>query len=601
MNMKKLIQTMTDIEQGKRQLNESAVAECGEMEGSMPAPMPAPENPGNPVTMNINLSASGMDHVADLMRLMQQAGLEKAGPAPAPTMPMRMDMENLRDKMNSLENSSLEDDVRDIEEYANEPDEEYQDHNYMLNDLAGGLNKPKKMYKPAAGGDNPMAVETIKDRLYNALSEKKAKPDYLDFDGDGDRKEPMKKALADKKKKGSVKEAELDEISSDLAKRYTKAAKMDRDFNDDDIARLAKSGQSTRDMHKKNAKRTKGIYRAKSRIENEAEVQEGAPPLSPKFIKQLQITFGDKPMLSPRETRKVEDMIDKMSIENLKQLVSADIPHVSDIAKQYIRNNTPGGMKQEAEVQAPSHELSDMSRQASRIAQMIKRKINSGEQMDDRDYNQLAELGSVLSRLGASFGPKSMKDVMIHMKQYTDDRNEEGHDYPEFDVNRFKELLAMAKSTSESMIGEISTKKAANYINKAKSQKDAEDNKNRSVPDWADKKPGKDDNEGKKKAVKDKESRKKVDEISKDLARNYYRKASKDIGDQARSADDYRSGSSNLKGRLDRTYNRDGSRTTDADREKDRDTISKYDAGRKNAERKIKNRATGIGNAAKRM
>jgi hypothetical protein len=198
-------------------------------------------------------------------------------------------------------------------------------------------------------------------------------------------------------------------------------------------------------MHKKNAKRTKGIYRAKSRIENEAEVQEGAPPLSPKFIKQLQITFGDKPMLSPRETRKVEDMIDKISIENIKQLVAANIPHISDMAKQYIRNNTPGGMKQEAEVQAPSHELSDMSRQASKVAQMIKRKINSGEQMDDRDYNQLAELGSVLSRLGASFGPKSMKDVMAHMKQYTDDRNEEGHNYPEFDKNRFKELLAMAK------------------------------------------------------------------------------------------------------------------------------------------------------------
>jgi Zn-dependent oligopeptidase len=102
-------------------------------------------------------------------------------------------------------------------------------------------------------------------------------------------------------------------------------------------------------------------------------------------------------------------------------------------------------MKQEAEVQAPNHELSDMSRQASRIAQMIKRKINSGEQMDDRDYNQLAELGSVLSRLGASFGPKSMKDVMAHMKQYTNDRNEEGHNYPEFNTNRFKELLAMAK------------------------------------------------------------------------------------------------------------------------------------------------------------
>ena len=30
------------------------------------------------------------------------------------------------------------------------------------------------------------------------------KPDYLDFDKDGNKKEPMTKALADKKKKGGV-------------------------------------------------------------------------------------------------------------------------------------------------------------------------------------------------------------------------------------------------------------------------------------------------------------------------------------------------------------------------------------------------------------
>ena len=55
------------------------------------------------------------------------------------------------------------------------------------------------MYKPAAKGDNPMAVESIKDRLWAALNEKKAKPDFLDMDKDGNKKEPMKKAVADKK------------------------------------------------------------------------------------------------------------------------------------------------------------------------------------------------------------------------------------------------------------------------------------------------------------------------------------------------------------------------------------------------------------------
>ena len=97
------------------------------------------------------------------------------------------------------------------EEWSNEPDEDYKDTEYMTKDLAGGLNREKKMFKPAAKGDNPMAVadeatfESIRDRLYKALTEKKAKPDFLDMDKDGNKKEPMKKAVADKKKK--VKEA----------------------------------------------------------------------------------------------------------------------------------------------------------------------------------------------------------------------------------------------------------------------------------------------------------------------------------------------------------------------------------------------------------
>jgi len=71
----------------------------------------------------------------------------------------------------------------------------------MIKDLSGGLNRQKKSYAAAQDGDNAMAVETIKDRLLAALNEKKAKPDYIDIDGDGDTEEPMKKAAKDKKKK----------------------------------------------------------------------------------------------------------------------------------------------------------------------------------------------------------------------------------------------------------------------------------------------------------------------------------------------------------------------------------------------------------------
>ena len=92
-------------------------------------------------------------------------------------------------------------DYKHLEAYANEPEAEYQDHKYMTKDLSGGLNREKKAYAKAQDGDNAMAVEAIKATLMAALSEKKAKPDFLDIDKDGNKKEPMKKAIADKKAK----------------------------------------------------------------------------------------------------------------------------------------------------------------------------------------------------------------------------------------------------------------------------------------------------------------------------------------------------------------------------------------------------------------
>ena len=83
-------------------------------------------------------------------------------------------------------------------DYENEPDEQYSDLSAVIPD-GDDLHKKKKTHPATAGGDNPMAIENIKAALYAALTEKKAKPDFLDVDKDGDKKEPMKKALKDKK------------------------------------------------------------------------------------------------------------------------------------------------------------------------------------------------------------------------------------------------------------------------------------------------------------------------------------------------------------------------------------------------------------------
>ncbi len=235
---------------------------------------------------SININADNADEIAHLMQMFSNAGV-----APPPEMSMPPEPEGdcgcggdePKGPPPPMPGSSLPAMVKKIEaeeDYDNEPDEKYSDNSYMQQDLAGGINKPKKMHKPSADGDNPMAVEayqsdlvkdilrkfpqqykvfkaggdldgdlemaltdvfsdempygdqtgdegtpdewiadkldsmglmdsidndrgrfeSIKNDLYAALAEKKSKPDFLDVDKDGDKKEPMKKALKDKGK-----------------------------------------------------------------------------------------------------------------------------------------------------------------------------------------------------------------------------------------------------------------------------------------------------------------------------------------------------------------------------------------------------------------
>ena len=182
------------------------IEECGGMdEGGMMPPMGGHE--GSPVSMNVSLNASGKDHVADLIDMMKNAGVQAAEPVSAKMLSPRMDMERLRaavDGPGMDADEAYADAAEDeIEEWDNEPDAQYGDMSDAIPD-GNDLNRKKKAYAKTQDGDNAMAVETIKAELYKALAEKKSKPDFLDMDGDGDKKEPMKKAAKDagKDKKG---------------------------------------------------------------------------------------------------------------------------------------------------------------------------------------------------------------------------------------------------------------------------------------------------------------------------------------------------------------------------------------------------------------
>jgi hypothetical protein len=91
MNMKDMIQRMTAIEAGNKQLNE----DCGMAE--MPA-MP-PMNQGTPVSMNVSLNASGTEHVQDLINMMKNAGMGAAEPVSSKMLSPRMDMERMANIM----------------------------------------------------------------------------------------------------------------------------------------------------------------------------------------------------------------------------------------------------------------------------------------------------------------------------------------------------------------------------------------------------------------------------------------------------------------------------------------------------------------------
>ena len=109
-------------------------------------------------------------------------------------------------------------DAQADETYSNTPDPKVSDISSVT---ASGddLHRAKGAYIKAAGGDNPMAIkmgesEITEEQLSNSLRSQyesfkqtyqeaaKAKPDFLDVDKDGNKTEPMKKALKDKESKG---------------------------------------------------------------------------------------------------------------------------------------------------------------------------------------------------------------------------------------------------------------------------------------------------------------------------------------------------------------------------------------------------------------
>ncbi len=147
---------------------EQDMDECGMSPmSSMPSPMSKQQDN---VSMNLSMNGSGSGGIRDLMNILRniEKGADDHGHGDMPDMPGMLGRSSDDDpepmKLIMKKEPVLGD------EYANSPDELVAP---MSAAIPGGddLHKPKGAYPKAAGGDNPMALENLKNRL-SSLYEK---------------------------------------------------------------------------------------------------------------------------------------------------------------------------------------------------------------------------------------------------------------------------------------------------------------------------------------------------------------------------------------------------------------------------------------------
>ncbi len=197
------------------------------VEGKIPAGLKAyqdkkagKEDKKETVKEAIQISTDSPQEASMMMQILKLAGVQQVDPSmmgadePKHGSDMdhddaagSMDMARMRDIIKNPEDEQKE------ETFANEPEEKVQDIDSLVNKHSGGLNRQKQTHPRVSPGDNPMAAEDkiTEEELANSLRtqyesfktayQEAAKPDFLDMDKDGDKKEPMKKAIKDKEAK----------------------------------------------------------------------------------------------------------------------------------------------------------------------------------------------------------------------------------------------------------------------------------------------------------------------------------------------------------------------------------------------------------------
>ena len=103
-------------------------------------------------SLSLNMNGDTSSDVADMFNKIMGLSSPNTSAPPVPMVPPMTKSIGVVDKMSAPGVAE--------EDWANQDKPEYKDVDYMTKDLAGGLNKPKKMVKHSyKQGDNPMAME----------------------------------------------------------------------------------------------------------------------------------------------------------------------------------------------------------------------------------------------------------------------------------------------------------------------------------------------------------------------------------------------------------------------------------------------------------
>jgi len=220
MNFNDLMAKMRELDQPvpetiQAPVSDAPVEACGDMP---PAPMDSkPDTP--PPSMSVNINAQGMDDIGELMKLLTKVNPDMINQKDAPTSPMGMEpsITSIAPSLPPLkmlpdldaDNDDMPGGEKDIEikgldrdddgdhdmgdhdaekkdkdeafgNSVNDSKPETKDVDYMVNKLAGGMNRPKQMVKHSyKQGDNPMAMPegdlraAIRAELLQRLAEAK--------------------------------------------------------------------------------------------------------------------------------------------------------------------------------------------------------------------------------------------------------------------------------------------------------------------------------------------------------------------------------------------------------------------------------------------